>query len=84
MVAPAAIFRDDRIFRCRRAYWFCEDIWLSYFASTALGFGLYKSGAEVGWLLDDAAQYPGLHTTKSRMFLRLNRAGRWRDPKPGD
>lgn len=84
MIVPTAVFTDDRLFRCPRAYWFCEDIWLSYFASTALGFGLYKSGAEVGWLLDDAAQYPELHKKKTRMYRHLNKVGAWRDPRPGD
>jgi hypothetical protein len=84
MVADSSVFTDDRLFRCPLSYWFCEDIWLSYFASTALGWGLYKSSAEVGWLLDDAAQNPALVKTKKRMYRWLNRTGAWRDPQRGD
>jgi hypothetical protein len=80
MVADTSVFLDERVFRCPIQFWFCEDIWLSYFTSTALGWSLQKSGAEVGWLLDDAAQYPGLHKTKSQFFRLLNRRGGWIDP----
>jgi len=80
MITDSSIFLDERVFRCPAPYWFCEDIWLSYFASTALGWGLFKSRAEVGWLLDDAAQYPGLHRKKSRFFRLLNARGGWLDP----
>jgi hypothetical protein len=80
MICDTAIFRDERLFRCREEFWFCEDIWLSYLASTAFGWRLSKSAAEVGWLLDDAAQYPGLHRTKSQFFRLLNRVGDWVDP----
>jgi hypothetical protein len=80
MVCDTAIFRDERLFRCRDEYWFCEDIWLSYLASTAFGWRLSKSAAEVGWLLDDAAQFPGLHRRKSQFFRFLNRTGGWIDP----
>lgn len=80
MVCDTAIFADERLFRCPEEYWFCEDIWLSYLASTAFGWRLSKSAAEVGWLLDDAAQYPGLHRTKSAFFRFLNRTGGWVDP----
>ena len=79
MITDSSIFLDERVFRCPSPYWFCEDIWLSYFASTALGWGLFKSRAEVGWLLDDAAQYPGLHRKKSRFFRLLNARGGWVD-----
>jgi hypothetical protein len=82
MIADTTIFRDDRLFQCPKEFWFCEDIWLSYFASTVLGWSLSKSAAEVGWLLDDAAQYKGLSKTKSRFFRRLNYLGGWVDP-PG-
>jgi hypothetical protein len=81
MVSDTSIFRDERLFRCSVDYWFCEDIWLSYFASTALGWGLAKSGAEVGWLMDEAAQFPGLRRAKNRFFRRLNLQGGWVDPQ---
>ncbi len=80
MVSDAQVFTDDRLFRCPEEYWFCEDIWLSYFASTALRWRLSKSAAEVGWLLDDAAQYPELHRKKTQFFRLLNRSGGWIDP----
>jgi hypothetical protein len=80
MASDSRVFVDERLFRCPESYWFCEDIWLSYFASTAMGWGLFKSAAEVGWLLDDAAQYPGLQKKKSRFFRMLNRRGGWIDP----
>jgi hypothetical protein len=80
MVSDTSVFTDPRFFRCPKEFWFCEDIWLSYFASTALGWELIKSGAEVGWLLDDAAQYPALHRAKSRFFRLLNGRGAWVDP----
>lgn len=80
LACDSSVFTDPRLFRCPKQFWFCEDIWLSYFASTALGWGLSKSAAEVGWLLDEAAQYPGLHRAKSRFFRLLNRRGGWIDP----
>jgi hypothetical protein len=80
MVADASVFLDERLFRCPPRFWFCEDIWLSYFASTALRWSLTKSGAEVGWLLDDVGQTAELVRAKKQFFRLLNRRGGWIDP----
>src|ERR1017187_2965044 len=38
MVADTAVFRDPRLLRCPRRYWFAEDIWLSYVAGHLRGY----------------------------------------------
>lgn len=80
MVCDSSVFTDDRLFRCPNRFWLCEDIWLSYFASTVLGWDLRKSAAEVALLLDESAQFPVLHRDKAKLFRLLNRQGGWVDP----
>ena len=80
MVSDSTIFTDPRLFRCPVKYWFCEDIWLSYFAATVLKWDLRKSEADVALLLDESAQFPVLHKDKARLFRLLNRRGGWIDP----
>jgi hypothetical protein len=86
MVADAAVFRDSRLFRCPRRFWFVEDLWLCYFAERLAGFELYKSPAQFELAEDGRDQYLSLGRTKWNFLRYLMRQG-WepvrRDGAPG-
>lgn len=77
MVVDTAIFTDQALFECPVRYWFMEDIWLSYYAQTARGWGLYRSTAEIGTVEDGLGQYRALKAGKHEFYRELNKDGRW-------
>ncbi len=75
MIADSSIFRDERLFRCPRRFWFIEDLWLSFHASHVLGWELRKSGVSFEELDDGLNQFGYLHRRKSRFLRYLVRRG---------
>jgi hypothetical protein len=83
MIADTAVFRDARLFRCPRRYWFLEDIWLSYVAARLSGYDLFASPAEFQFAPsadDEHATYRALGQAKPMFRRYLIRQG-W-DPVP--
>jgi hypothetical protein len=75
MVADATVFTDPGLFRCPRRYWFVDDMWLSYFASSIHGWTLRRSVAEFEFASDGRDIDLTLAATKKRMFRYLKRRG---------
>lgn len=77
MIADAAVFRDARLFRCPRRYWFLEDIWLSYVAGQLCGYELFRSAAnfEFESADDEHALYHTVGRTKAKFVRYLVRQG---------
>ncbi len=75
LVADARIFREPGLFRCPRAYWFAEDLWLSYYADHVLGWQLRKSRVEIALDDDGRDQFRHLYPTKNRLLRHLVGAG---------
>jgi glycosyltransferase involved in cell wall biosynthesis len=78
MIVDTAVFRDARLFRCPRRYWFAEDIWLSYVAGYLWGYTGFRNPA--GFSFDESAednhaQYHVLGHTKVRFLRYLIRQG---------
>ena len=78
MIIDTAVFRDARLFRCPRRYWFVEDLWLSYVAGHLCGYTGFRSSA--GFSFDESAednhaQYRVLGHTKVRFLRYLVRQG---------
>ena len=79
MAADGAVFRDVRLFGCPRRFWFVEDVWLCYFASHVLGYGLFKSTAQFDLIDDGRDQFPSLAWVKERLMRWVLRQG-WEPP----
>ena len=78
MIVDTAVFRDARLFRCPRRYWFVEDLWLSYVAGHLWGYSGFRSPAGFSFnesAEDDHAQYHVLGHTKARFLRYLVRQG---------
>lgn len=78
MICDTRVFLEPGLFRCPRRFWFVEDLWLSYYADHVLGWGLYKSGAEIVTEGDEHDQFRFLQASKDRLFRYL--VGRGWDP----
>ena len=61
------LFEEDGFWSCPPKFWFCDDIWLSYFADS-LGWTLRRSGASVSMDNDGLDQYHQLSRTKTQML----------------
>jgi len=81
MIADSSIFRDERLFKCPRRFWFIEDLWLSFHASHVLGWELRQSGVSFEEMDDGLNQFGYLHRRKSR-FLRYLVGRGWAIPSP--
>ena len=78
MIVDTAVFRDARLFRCPRRYWFVEDLWLSYVAGCLWGYTCFRSPAGFAFhesAEDNHAQYRVLGHTKVRLLRYLVRRG---------
>jgi hypothetical protein len=75
MIADTAVFRDYRLFRCPRRYWFVEDLWLCYFAEHIVGYQLFRCQAEFQRADDQQELYPTLGRRKWRLLRYLVRQG---------
>jgi len=75
MIADASIFTDRGLFRCPRRYWFCNDLWLSYYASHVRGWRLRRSFADFKFESDGLDIDLTLGTKKLRAFRYLKRRG---------
>lgn len=78
MIADAAVFRDARLYRCPRRYWFLDDIWLSYVAGHLCGYELFRISADFKFdesADDEHALYHELGQTKGRFLRYLIRRG---------
>ena len=67
MVADSRLFQEDGFWSCPPKFWFCDDIWLSYFADS-LGWMLRRSAASVSMDNDGLDQYHQLSRTKTQML----------------
>lgn len=76
MIAPLRLFLEPKLFECPRRFWFVEDLWLSYVAST-VGLRLRGSGATIGFDPDEKNQFHRLTFRKTRFFRYLTRTGGW-------
>jgi hypothetical protein len=74
MITDTAVFRDGRLFRCPRRFWFVEDLWLCYVADLA-GYDLFRSPAKFTSAEDEHALYLSLGHTKWRFLRYLIRHG---------
>lgn len=74
MIADTSVFRESRLFRCPRRFWFVEDLWLCYVADL-MGYDLFRSPAEFGSVEDEHALYLSLGRTKWNFLRYLMRHG---------
>jgi len=77
MIADTAVFRDPRLFRCPRRYWFIEDIWLCYVAGYLCGYDLFRSPADFEFesAQDEHALYRTVGRAKWAFHRHLIRRG---------
>lgn len=73
MIADAAVFRDSRLFRCPRRFWFVEDYWLCAFAGHIAGYGIFRSPAQFEIIDDGRDQCYSLGVVKRRFMRYLSR-----------
>lgn len=71
MISDIRIFEDDRLFECKKEYWFVEDLWLSYFANQIHNYKLYKSDAKIKNGDDEHSLYKVVKNVKTPMLNYL-------------
>jgi hypothetical protein len=81
MITDTAVFRDSRLFRCPRRYWYAEDLWLCYVADRHAGFEMFRSPAQFESTEDRHALYLALGRTKWQFQRYLIRHG-WKPVRP--
>ena len=75
MIVDTAVFRDHRLFRCPRRYWFVEDLWLCYFSERIAGYKLFACQVDFQRADDQQDMYPMLGRRKWRFLHYLVRQG---------
>lgn len=83
MIIDTDIFKIDDFYLINKKYQFVEDLWMSYYAVTKLGYVLY-SGKDITNLVENMpnsndvfAQWTILKDTKDVFFGVLREQGRW-------
>lgn len=75
MIADTGVFRDRRLYRCPRRFWFVDDIWLCYVAAHLCDYDLFRSSAHFEVVEDEHALFRTLGRTRHKMQYYLIRKG---------
>jgi hypothetical protein len=75
MICDTTVFRDSRLYRLPRRFWFIEDTWLCAFASNVSGYAIYRSSAQFSLVPDGRDQCLSLGWAKKRLDRWLRRHG---------
>jgi len=78
MILDSSVLEDAELYnQCIEDYWWVEDLWLSYWASTKHGYKLIKSRAEVKNGDDEHSLYRIVKDKKTPMLRWLLEDGKW-------